>query len=94
MRSWRVTRLVLIIALVGAGCVSLPANPSSMTPEQLREWVKDKSANVLCSTIATPYKGTVIVMNLDKGVVVNGAVTIKDGCEVTITNTAPGPRTP
>lgn len=85
--------LVVVTGLLLGGCApSLPANPSGMTPDQLREWVKDKNATVLCAVVSTPYKGSVVSFNLDKGIVVNGSMTIKDGCEVTITNAPPPPR--
>lgn len=80
--------LALIAAILTSGCgLSLPANPTKMTAEQLREWVKDKSGAIQCATVATPYKGTAVSVNLDKGVILNGTLTLKDGCEVTITNT-------
>ena len=80
--------LTLVFAL--AGCVtggSLPANPEKMSAEQLKEWVKDKNANAGCLVANTPYgKGNSVFLALDKGIVVNGTVTIKDNCEITITN--------
>lgn len=80
--------IVLIGLLSLTGCASFPASPSTMTPEQLREWAKDKNANVVCIVANTPYgKGSALYLNLDKGVVVNGTMTVDDACKTTITNT-------
>ena len=80
---------IATLALVGfAGCATLPANPTAMTPEQLREWVKDKNANISCGVINSPYgRGVAVYVVLDRGIVVNGTVVVDDQCKVTITNT-------
>ena len=88
--------LVLAIVFIGifafAGCASIPANPTEMTPDQLKEWVKDKNANIACGVINSPYgRGIAVYVVLDKAVVVNGMVTVDDACKVTITN-APAPK--
>lgn len=85
-------RYLLILPLLLTGCATLGANPQHMTPEQIREWVKDKSGMVGCTSVSTPYKGTVVLLNVDKGMVMNGVLTIKDGCEVTYTNQASPPK--
>jgi len=60
-----------------------------MTPEQLKEWAKDKNANIVCVVGNTPYgKGSALFLNLDKGVILNGTVTVDDACKTTITNGA------
>lgn len=84
-------RLLLAASLLCAGCMgSLPGNPTQMTPEQLREWAKDKNANVGCLVAGTPYgKGNTVLMVLDKGLVVNGTLTIKENCEIVLTNQPP-----
>ena len=77
-------RLVLIVALL-AGCNSMPADPAKMTPEQLREWVKDKSASVTCVSAKNAVGNvTTIVANLDKGTVHTGTVTVSTDCVTTI----------
>ena len=79
-------RLILVVLLFG-GCTSLGASPASMTPEQLKEWAKDKNANIVCIIANTPYgKGSVLYLNLDKGIVMNGSVSIDDACKTVITN--------
>ena len=84
-------RLVAIaILFVVAGCAaSLPADPTRMSAEQLREWVKDKNANVSCGVINSPYgRGVMTSVVLDKAVVVNGTITVDAECKVTIQNEA------
>ena len=43
------------IALLMGGCLSMPANPENMTPEQIKEWTKDRSIAATCTTINSPY---------------------------------------
>jgi starvation-inducible outer membrane lipoprotein len=79
-------RLALITCLL-AGCTSLPADPSKMSPEQLKEWARDKNANVACTsgkTAAGNVVATYVV--LDKGVLGAGgaSVTVDNECKVTI----------
>lgn len=83
------TILVLSVLLV-SGCMQMPANPEKMTPDQLREWAKDKNANIACGVINSPYgRGVGTYVVLDKGIVVNGSVTVDPECKITITNTVP-----
>jgi len=79
--------------LVLAGCATIPGDPSQMTAEQIKEAVKDKSATVGCATVQTPYKGNTILMNLDKGVLQVGEITVTPECQITIKN-APPPKAP
>ena len=84
------TRLLIVAALLLAGCATLPGNPSKMSPEQIKEAVKDKNANIGCGVINSPYgRGVAVYVTLDKAVVVNGSVVVDDQCKVTITNTMP-----
>ena len=82
----RRSRRLLALALMLTGCATLPLNYSKMSADQLNALVKDKNANIGCATVQTPYKGNVLYLVLDKGVVQAGSVTIKSDCEVTITN--------
>ena len=77
---------VALLALLLTGCATLPGDPAKMTAEQLRETVKDKSANVSCATVQTPYKGNAVFLNLDKGVLAVGEISIDAECKVTIRN--------
>lgn len=79
---------ILIAALMLSGCTTLPADPAKMSPEQLREWAKDRNASVTCVQ-ARNATGTVamISVSLDKAVISSGSVTVKPSsdCEATIT---------
>jgi hypothetical protein len=62
-----------------------------MTADQLHEWVKDKNANISCGVFNSPYgKGVMTYVVLDKGIVVDGSVSVDNECKVVITN-APKP---
>lgn len=77
-------RALIIVALL-AGCSAMPADPAKMSPEQLREWVKDKSASVTCVSAKNAVGNvTTVVANLDRGVVTAGVVTISTDCVTTI----------
>lgn len=76
---------LIAAALILAGC----AGPFGMagSPEQIHELAKVKDANVTCIIANTPYgKGSALFLNLDKGVIASGQVTIDDACKTTITN--------
>jgi len=80
--SLTISMLILLM-----GCMTLPADPAKMSPEQLREWAKDKNANIACGVFLSPYgKGVGTYIVLDKGIVFNGAITVDPECKVTITN--------
>ncbi len=73
--------------LLLAGCAQLPADPSKMSPEQIKEFVKDKNASVSCGKVNTPYGPTVLIyVTLDKAVIFEGQVSVNPDCQVTITN--------
>lgn len=83
--------VILILAallFVLAGCAgAIPADPAKMSAEQLTAWAKDRNANIACSTFKGVYgTGIVNYVVLDKGIVVNGSVTVDTDCRVTITN--------
>jgi starvation-inducible outer membrane lipoprotein len=77
------------VAVILSGCTTLPADPAKMTPEQLREYAKDRNATVTCVQ-ARNATGTVamISVSLDKAAIVSGSVTVKPAsdCEATITS--------
>jgi starvation-inducible outer membrane lipoprotein len=79
---------LLALVLLLAGCTTLPADPSNMTPEQLKEWVRDKSASISC-VIARNATGTVAMAtaNIDKTSIRAGTLTVEPGndCKTTIT---------
>lgn len=86
-------KIALPLAFLLAGCATqIPADPSKMSAEQLNAWAKDKNANIACSTFKGVYgTGVVNYVVLDKGVVVNGTVTVDQECKVTITNSKTAP---
>lgn len=73
------------IALILSACNSMPADPAKMSPEQLREYAKDKSASVTCVSAKNAVGNvTTVFANLDKGAVATGTVTISTDCVTTI----------
>lgn len=76
-----------LASLALAACVSVPGNPEKMSPEQLKEWARDKNANIACGVINSPYgRGIATYVVLDKGVVFNGTVAVDPECKITVTN--------
>ena len=86
--GWVITAALLVFLTLLGGCMgaTLPYNPEKMQADQLKALVSDKNAAVTCATTDTPYKGNVIYLNLDKGVLVRGIITVKRDCEVVIQN--------
>lgn len=83
--------LILLAIATLTGCAALPADPAKMNADQLHEWVKDKNANISCGVFNSPYgRGVMTYVVLDKGIVVDGSVSVDNECKVTITN-APAP---
>ena len=81
-------------AIALTGCAALPADPSKMTADQLHEWVRDKNANISCGVFNSPYgRGVMTYVVLDKGIVVDGSVSVDNECKVMISN-APKPARP
>ena len=69
--------LLVLLALPLAGCVSL-------TPDHIRELVKDRNATAVCvKANAILYgTGTLVIAGIDKGV--HGGVQVAPDCSVTI----------
>ena len=87
----RFTPILAALALTGCvGAPTIPADPAKMTPEQLRAVASDKNANVSCVVANSPYgRGVMTYAVLDKGIVVNGTVSVDNECKITVTNTVP-----
>ena len=80
-------KTLLILAALLAGCVNLPADPTSMSAEQLKEWAKDKNANIACGSkdlIVGHF--SVVTVTLDKGLINDGSLTVDADCKITIIN--------
>lgn len=83
----RVLLLVLTCLLLLTACANLPADPAQMSPEQLKEWAKDKNANIACGVVNSPYgRGVGTYVVLDKAVIFNGTIAVDSECKVTISN--------
>ncbi len=67
--------------LLLTGCAQLPADPSKMSAEQIKEWVRDKNASISCGKVNTPYGPTLLTY-----VIFEGQVVVSPDCQVTITN--------
>lgn len=75
--------LSLLVLVPGCGAMGY----QSMSPEQLQALSKMKDANANCIIANTPWgRGVSVYVNLDKGVIPAGTVTIDGECKVTISN--------
>lgn len=84
--------LILALALALAGCAQLPANPTEMSPEQLREWIRDKNAAVSCGRVNTPWgPQTFVYWNVDNSKNLEGTLIVKPDCETSYTNSKGSP---
>ena len=93
-----VVKTLLLGALVLGltGCAGLFPNVQieKMTAEQIKEVAKIKDAGVTCVSLGTPWgRQSALFVNLDKGVIASGAVTVDPDCKASITN-APAPAPP
>lgn len=79
--------LAAIAVLILAGCQNL--GYQSMSPEQLAALAKMKDASVQCVKGSTPLTGAffTVMVNVDKGVIPEGGITVSPDCNVTLTNT-------
>ncbi len=83
------TSILLLTLLMG--CAS-PGAYQGMTAEQITALAKMKDANVACVILNAPWgRGVTTFVNLDKGVIPSGTVTVDGECKVTMTN-APLPK--
>ena len=88
-------RLILVAStLMLAGCASLIGSDyTKMSAEQISAAVKDKDAAVVCVQAGTPWgKQSTTFIRTDRGVVVNGSITVDGDCKATFSN-QPSPTT-
>lgn len=79
----------MVVVLLLSGCASM-AGPNSMSADQLKQIAADKNASAVCSQVSGMWgTGRVVSVNIDKGSIANGDVTVDDKCTVTIHNTVP-----
>ena len=87
------THLALLATVASlAGCAgTLPADPSKMSPDQLKAAAVDRSAVASCTVVNSPWGvGRTIYVQLDKGTIPAGAVTVGADCAVTVQSARPG----
>lgn len=83
--------IVVVAFALLAGCAGAPGY-QGMTAEQIAALAKMKDANVACTIVNTPWgRGVATFMNVDRGVIAKGAVTVDGDCKVTVTNEQPAP---
>lgn len=74
---------ILILALPLAGCMSMPADPSRLSPEQLKALAADKNVTAVCAVLTTPWgPQRSALLSVDKTVLQNGAVAIDQDCKL------------
>jgi hypothetical protein len=88
------TTLCAAAALLTACAATTPADPTKMTPEQLKALASDRSATASCSIVNSPWgRGTVTYVQLDRATVPAGEVSIGPDCVVTV-RAEPAPARP
>jgi len=79
--------IVLFIIVLLAGCANL--GYQGMSPEQLTALAKMKDANINCikgqPTLTGPFFA--VFVNVDKGVIPEGGITVTPDCGIILTNT-------
>lgn len=86
----------LVAALLLTGCVTPIVNYREMTPEQIKELVKDKAMAGNCIVLNTPYgRGVTTNIAIDKSVVAaGGTYTVDEQCKMTFTQGGPPAQVP
>lgn len=80
--------ITVIVPTLLCGCSSLiGADYTKMSADQISAAVKDKDAAVICVRAGTPW-GTqsTTMIRTDRGVVVNGNITVDPDCKAVFTN--------
>jgi hypothetical protein len=74
--------------LLTTGCAGMLTPTTNLSPEQIIAQAKDKNASITCGAgVGTGGKGTLLSLNLDKAVIVNGTLIVDPDCKTTITTT-------
>jgi hypothetical protein len=85
--------LLFLLTIALPACNTMPTT-STMTPEQITAFSKDKSISAICTSVPTPWGVTnVKVLSVDQSVIHNGRVTIADGCGITMEDFKTAPST-
>lgn len=77
--------LIAVLAALLSSCAT--TGGQEMTAEQLRAVAADKNFSAVCSTVAGIWgTGKFVFVNIDKSVVVNGAISVDANCLVNMSN--------
>lgn len=92
MRTILFVILMLLIFLAGCGSMGY----QGMSAEQIAATAKMKDANINCTVVNSPWgRGINVFVNVDRGVVQNGAVVVGQDCgNIQFTNSLPPPPPP
>lgn len=99
IQAHRAPAPVVKILLLGAlmlgltGCAGLSSIPfDKMSAEAIKEVAKIKDAGITCVSLGTPWgRQSAIFINVDRGVITSGAVTVDPDCKASVTN-IPAPK--
>lgn len=81
--------LLFVLILAVAGCAGLAADPSKMSPEQLKANAKDKNASVACWNGKTAAGNvTMTYVNADQAMRLGSQVIVKTDCETVVNTTS------
>lgn len=77
--------LILLLCVAISSCASFGG--ADMSAEQLKALSSDKNFTAVCSTITgLGGQGKFVYTNVDRTVVVNGAITVAPDCSITMSN--------
>lgn len=82
--------MIVTLAVTMLGCANvLPADPTKMSPEQLKAAAKDKNAAVACSNGKTAAGNvTLVYVNLDQAMRLGSSAVVEPDCRVTLSTTS------
>lgn len=76
-----------LLSLLSACALTPPADHSKMSPEQIKESVKDRGASANCVKANSPWgMGVTVQITVDKDSVKNGSVSVDQECKITFSN--------
>lgn len=82
--------LILAAAAANSGCMAMPADPSRLSPEQLKVLASDKNVTAVCAVLTTPWgPQRSALLSVDKSTLQNGAVAVDQDCKVQYIATPP-----